>query len=76
VRVTGRLKQDRWNSTDGKQHSKISIVAEHVEFKPEFKKEENPRQAISYAESAAETAEDYTTVDDGMTIQEEIGQAV
>jgi single-strand DNA-binding protein len=39
VRVVGRLKQERWNGSDGKSHSKITIVAEHVEFRPEFKKE-------------------------------------
>ena len=39
VRVVGRLKQDRWTAPDGKPHSKISIVAEHVEFRPEFKKD-------------------------------------
>jgi single-strand DNA-binding protein len=37
VRVVGRLKQDRWNDAEGKPHSKVSIVAEHVEFRPEFK---------------------------------------
>lgn len=42
VRVVGRLKQDRWNGVDGKIHSKVTIVAEHVEFRPEFKKEEAP----------------------------------
>jgi len=40
VRVVGRLKQSRWNDTDGKQQSKISIVAEHLEFRPDFKKKE------------------------------------
>ena len=39
VRVVGRLKQDRWTGPDGKGRSKITIVAEHVEFKPEFKKD-------------------------------------
>ena len=39
VRVVGRLKQDRWTDPEGKPHSKIRIVAEHVEFRPEFKKE-------------------------------------
>lgn len=38
VRVVGRLKQSRWVGEDGKNHSKIAIVAEHVEFKPLFKK--------------------------------------
>ncbi|MDR0561921.1 MAG: single-stranded DNA-binding protein [Spirochaetaceae bacterium] len=42
VRIVGRLKQDRWTGSDGKQHSRVTIVAEHVEFRPEFKKEENP----------------------------------
>jgi single-strand DNA-binding protein len=40
VRVAGRLKQDRWNDGDGKARSRISIVAEHVEFRPEFKQGE------------------------------------
>jgi single-strand DNA-binding protein len=39
VRVVGRLKQDRWNDADGKTRSKVSIIAEHVEFRPEFRKE-------------------------------------
>ena len=37
VRVVGRLKQNRWNDNNGKPHSKITIVAEHVEFRPETK---------------------------------------
>jgi single-strand DNA-binding protein len=41
VRVVGRLKQDRWTGTDGKARSKITIVAEHVEFRPEFKREDH-----------------------------------
>jgi single-strand DNA-binding protein len=40
VRVVGRLKQDRWTDSDGKTRSKVSIVAEHVEFRPEFKQGE------------------------------------
>jgi single-strand DNA-binding protein len=39
VRVVGRLKQDRWAGPDGKQRSRITIVAAHVEFRPEFKRE-------------------------------------
>jgi single-strand DNA-binding protein len=38
VRVVGRLKQDRWTGTDGKSHSRVTIVAEHVEFRPDLKK--------------------------------------
>ncbi|MCL2557088.1 MAG: single-stranded DNA-binding protein [Treponema sp.] len=39
VRVVGRLKQNRWTGDDGKTHSRIMIVAEHVEFRPEFARE-------------------------------------
>ena len=34
VRVVGRLKQDRWTDPEGKQKTKVKIVAEHVEFSP------------------------------------------
>ena len=37
VRVVGRLKQDRWTSPEGQGRSKVMIVAEHVEFKPNLK---------------------------------------
>jgi single-strand DNA-binding protein len=37
VRVVGRLKQDRWVGKDGKNRERVKIVAEHVEFKPQFK---------------------------------------
>ena len=33
VRVTGRLKQDRWNNAAGKPHARVKIIAEHVEFR-------------------------------------------
>lgn len=34
VRVVGRLKQDRWVDEKEAPHSRIKVVAEHVEFKP------------------------------------------
>ena len=34
VRIVGRLKQDRWNSEDGKAKSRVKIIAEHIEAKP------------------------------------------
>jgi single-strand DNA-binding protein len=49
VRVVGRLKQDRWVDTDGKTKSKVKIVAEHVEFRPDYKGDQK--------EAGAETAE-------------------
>ena len=51
VRVVGRLKQERWNGNDGKARSKVVIVAEHIEFRPEYKKEnrEVPEEALMEA---------------------------
>lgn len=40
VRLVGRIKQDRWKSPDGKLKSKILVIADHVEFKPSFKSDE------------------------------------
>jgi single-strand DNA-binding protein len=37
--VVGRLKQEQWIGEDGKPHSKVTIVAEHVEWRPEIIKE-------------------------------------
>jgi single-strand DNA-binding protein len=43
VRVVGRLKQDRWTGADGKNYTKVKIVAEHVELKHEVdKKDKGP----------------------------------
>jgi single-strand DNA-binding protein len=51
VRVVGRLKQDRWEDPNGKTQSRLKIIAEHVEFKPVFKREENGGQDSLVAES-------------------------
>ncbi len=57
VRVVGRLKQQRWNDTEGKPQSKIMIVAEHVEFKPVFNKDSDAYKKNGAGETfiAAET---------------------
>ena len=34
VRVVGRIKQERWEDSEGNARSKVVIVAEHVEFQP------------------------------------------
>ncbi|HUX20779.1 MAG TPA: single-stranded DNA-binding protein [Spirochaetia bacterium] len=56
VRVVGRLKQDRWTDEGGAPHARVKIVAEHVEFKPEFKKKDNDEadEEENLEESAAE----------------------
>ena len=38
IRVVGRLKQSMWEDDTGKKNSKVEIIAEHVEFKPIFRK--------------------------------------
>jgi single-strand DNA-binding protein len=38
-RVTGRIRQDRWNTPEGDPRSKVVVVAEFVEFRPEKKQE-------------------------------------
>ncbi|MDR2150152.1 MAG: single-stranded DNA-binding protein [Spirochaetaceae bacterium] len=35
VRIVGRLKQARWNDAQGKSHTRVLIIAEHLEFKTE-----------------------------------------
>jgi single-strand DNA-binding protein len=58
VRVVGRLKQDRWTGNDGKQRSRISIVAEHVEFRPEFKKGTAPEKTTTLTDDLAAAAQE------------------
>jgi single-strand DNA-binding protein len=55
VRVVGRLKQDRWSDPEGKTRSRVKIVAEHVEFKPQ-KAAPAPAEAAAMA-MATEAAE-------------------
>jgi single-strand DNA-binding protein len=49
----GRLKQDRWTGTDGKNHAKVAIVAEHVEYRPDFRKNSEPSDTESGEREAA-----------------------
>lgn len=58
VRVVGRLKQDRWQDQDGNPRSRVKIVAEHVEFKPEFKDKK-----VADETSDEESAEDKLRVE-------------
>ena len=39
IRVVGRLKQSKWTDSDGKECSKVIVVAEHIEYRA-FKKKE------------------------------------
>lgn len=57
VRVVGRLKQERWQGPDGKPRAKIVIVAEHVEFRPDFseKRDTSPAGTIDAAADSIDT---------------------
>jgi single-strand DNA-binding protein len=57
VRVVGRLKQDRWTGADEKIRSRIAIVAEHVEFKPERRAEDSRAEDAAAVATEAATAE-------------------
>lgn len=60
VRVVGRLKQERWQGSDGKPRAKIVIVAEHVEFRPDFseKRDTSPAGTIDAAAASIDTEEE------------------
>jgi single-strand DNA-binding protein len=64
VRVVGRLKQDRWTDGDGKGRSKIFIVAEHVEFKPQMKKDGDGKDDEGTAAGTAGVTDTETATDD------------
>ncbi len=56
VRVVGRLKQDRWTNAEGQNRERLKIVAEHIDFKPQYKKNqlESEEQAVPAIESSQE----------------------
>lgn len=39
IRIVGRLKQDRWKGSDGEDKAAVHIIADHVEFRPNFNEE-------------------------------------
>ena len=59
VRVVGRLKQDRWTGNDGKSHTRVAIVAEHVEYRTEFKKDSDSDSEAEILSEVAAPEEEY-----------------
>jgi single-strand DNA-binding protein len=47
ARLVGRLKQERWEAKDGSRRVKVIIIAEHVEWGPEFKKGETDAASVA-----------------------------
>ena len=56
IRLTGSLRQEKWQSKDGKNMSKIVVVAD--KFYPEWKKQEGQGKAEQQAPQADGFAED------------------
>lgn len=54
LRIIGRLKQDRWKTQEGKNASRVSIIAEHIDFQPERTAEKSGYAERNMAETAAE----------------------
>jgi single-strand DNA-binding protein len=46
IRITGRLKQNRWTGTDGTSRTSVVIVANNVEFRQKQNKEK-PREEVA-----------------------------
>jgi single-strand DNA-binding protein len=57
VRVVGRLKQERWQTSEGKAMSKIVIVADHVEYRAEIKNGSAEAEEADTSEEFAEAEE-------------------
>jgi single-strand DNA-binding protein len=68
VRVVGRLKQDRWENPEGKTRAKVHIVAEHVEFKPKFRRDD---AESAERQSEAGTSGDANDADDSIDFPEQ-----
>lgn len=77
VRVVGRLKQNRWKDGDGKNVSRVLVVAEHVEYKPKFNKNEDansaePIEELAESEDSGKDAAEMVALDANMTTAAEI----
>lgn len=55
MRIVGRLKQNRWKNSEGKNMSRISIIAEHIEFRPRVKKNTETEDEASIVSDALES---------------------
>ena len=52
------MEQDRWTSPEGQTRSKVAIVAEHVEFKPQLKGKVGDGKDDGAAEADGEAADE------------------
>ena len=76
LRVIGRLKQERWKNSDGKQASRNFIVAAHVDYlKRQTKAQDSAEEAKSKEEATKNEIFDMTRrmndATDSLTVDEE-----
>ena len=57
IRVVGRLKQDSWKDNDGNTKSRVYVVAEHIEYRPIVKKNEDTTTAQTQPVQTEQTEE-------------------
>ena len=67
VRVVGHLKQERWEDQDGKPHSRIKIVGEHLEIQEKRAAGEKGNAAAG-EEAAVEAGEENAAVQEELVI--------
>ncbi len=65
IRVIGRLKQERWDDTEGKGHSRIKVIGEHIEI-PEKK------SSITRGDSGTEDESEDNVVEDEAVAEEQL----
>ena len=70
LRVVGRLKQDRWKDKDGKTQSKCYVIAEHIEYKPNFNNSIASSQETGESEESSAELEE--TADKSVSEQEAV----
>ena len=72
LRIVGRLKQDRWTKADGHNTSRVSIIAEHIEFKKRAAKQEPTEDLQAIAEATRAAAEQDISLESVLSDEEAI----
>jgi len=62
VRVVGRMKQERWMGKDGQNHSKVVVVAEHVEFRKPLLARDEDEPEDANADFLADTCDRFVPI--------------
>lgn len=52
VKIVGKLRQDRWTDGEGKNHSRVKIVADHVGYRTNFSEKDGDNEDESVEKKA------------------------